>query len=112
MMMLDKMDELGLTQKALAERMGCSQQYISRVLKATSGFSDGSPDECPAEPDAEDAGHDAQREVKSHDCPVALLSHVEQLAGKGRESGETATEARDQQQIGLGRDHTVVLKQP
>ena len=33
MMMLDKMEELGLTQKALAERMGCSQQYISRVLK-------------------------------------------------------------------------------
>ena len=29
MMMLDKMEELGLTQKALAERMGCSQQYAS-----------------------------------------------------------------------------------
>ena len=29
MMMLDKMEELGLTQKALAERMGCSQQYGS-----------------------------------------------------------------------------------
>ena len=25
MMMLDKMEELGLTQKTLAERMGCSQ---------------------------------------------------------------------------------------
>ena len=25
MMMLDKMEELGLTQKSLAERMGCSQ---------------------------------------------------------------------------------------
>ena len=39
MMMLDKMDELGLTQKSLAERMGCSQQYISRVLKGTENLS-------------------------------------------------------------------------
>lgn len=38
-MMLDKMEELGLTQKALAERMGCSQQYISRVLKGTENLS-------------------------------------------------------------------------
>lgn len=35
MMMLDKMEENGLTQKAVAERMGCSQQYISRMLKDT-----------------------------------------------------------------------------
>ena len=39
MMMLDKMEELGLTQKALAERMGCSQQYVSRVLKGTENLS-------------------------------------------------------------------------
>ena len=39
MMMLDKMEELGLTQKALAERMGCSQQYISRVLNGTENLS-------------------------------------------------------------------------
>lgn len=39
MMMLDKMEELGLTQKSLAERMGCSQQYISRVLKGTENLS-------------------------------------------------------------------------
>ena len=39
MMMLDKMEELGLTQKALAERMGCSQQYASRVLKGTENLS-------------------------------------------------------------------------
>lgn len=39
MMMLDKMEELGLTQKALAERMDCSQQYISRVLKGTENLS-------------------------------------------------------------------------
>ena len=38
-MMLDKMDELGLTQKSVAERMGCSQQYISRVLKGTENLS-------------------------------------------------------------------------
>ena len=31
MMMLDRMEELELTQKALAERMGCSQQYIYHV---------------------------------------------------------------------------------
>lgn len=39
MMMLDKMEELGLTQKALAERMGCSQQYVSRVLKGNENLS-------------------------------------------------------------------------
>lgn len=39
MMMLDKMEGLGLTQKALAERMGCSQQYFSRVLKGSENLS-------------------------------------------------------------------------
>ncbi|MDE6499000.1 MAG: helix-turn-helix transcriptional regulator [Muribaculaceae bacterium] len=39
MMMLDRMDELGLTQKLVAERMGCSQQYVSRVLKGTENLS-------------------------------------------------------------------------
>lgn len=39
MMMLDKMEELGLTQKSLADRMGCSQQYVSRVLKGTENLS-------------------------------------------------------------------------
>lgn len=39
MMMLDKMEELGLTQKSVAERMGCSQQYISKVLKGTENLS-------------------------------------------------------------------------
>ena len=39
MMMLDRMDELGLTQKSVAEKMGCSQQYISRVLKGTENLS-------------------------------------------------------------------------
>ncbi|MBD5392552.1 helix-turn-helix transcriptional regulator [bacterium] len=39
MLMLDKMEELGLAQKAVAERMGCSQQYISRVLKGTENLS-------------------------------------------------------------------------
>ncbi len=38
-MMLDKMEELGLTQKTLAERMGCSQQYISRILKGAENLS-------------------------------------------------------------------------
>lgn len=39
MMMLDRMEELGLTQKSLAESMGCSQQYISRILKGTENLS-------------------------------------------------------------------------
>ncbi len=39
MIMLDKMDELGLNQKSVAERMGCSQQYISKVLKGTENLS-------------------------------------------------------------------------
>ncbi|MDE6409019.1 MAG: helix-turn-helix transcriptional regulator [Muribaculaceae bacterium] len=39
MMMLDRMEELGLTQKSVAEKMGCSQQYISRVLKGSENMS-------------------------------------------------------------------------
>ena len=31
--MLEKMDELRLTQKQLAVQMGCNQQYVSKVLK-------------------------------------------------------------------------------
>lgn len=34
-----KMKEEGLTQKALAERMGCSQQYVSKILKGTENLS-------------------------------------------------------------------------
>lgn len=37
--MLDKMDQMHLTQKALAERMGCSQQYVSKVLKGQENLS-------------------------------------------------------------------------
>ena len=33
MIVLDRLDELGLTQKQLAERMGCSAQYVSKIMK-------------------------------------------------------------------------------
>ena len=33
MLMLDRMEELDITQKQLSELMGCNQQYISKVLK-------------------------------------------------------------------------------
>lgn len=39
MKMLEKMDELGLTQKMLADKMSCSQQYISKVLKGRENLS-------------------------------------------------------------------------
>jgi transcriptional regulator with XRE-family HTH domain len=39
MMMLDKMEELDLTQKSLAEKMGCSQQYVSKILKGRENLS-------------------------------------------------------------------------
>lgn len=39
MMMLDKMEALGMTQRVLAERMGCSQQYVSRILKGHENLS-------------------------------------------------------------------------
>ena len=39
MMMLDRIEELGLTQKAVADRMGCTQQYVSRLLKGTENLS-------------------------------------------------------------------------
>jgi transcriptional regulator with XRE-family HTH domain len=37
--MLDKMEADGITQKQLAERMECSQQYISKILKGTENLS-------------------------------------------------------------------------
>lgn len=39
LLMLNKMDELGINQKQLAEMMNCSQQYISKVLKGRENLS-------------------------------------------------------------------------
>ena len=39
LLMLDKMEEMHLTQKQLAEQMGCSQQYVSKVLKGQENLS-------------------------------------------------------------------------
>lgn len=39
MFLHDKMEELELTQTALAERMNCTQQYISRILKGKENLS-------------------------------------------------------------------------
>lgn len=39
MMMLDKMEELKMSQKQLSELMGCSQQYVSKVLKGQENLS-------------------------------------------------------------------------
>lgn len=39
MKMLDKMDHLDMTQKVLAEKMGCSQQYISKILRGKENLS-------------------------------------------------------------------------
>jgi transcriptional regulator with XRE-family HTH domain len=33
------MKQDGLTQKALAERMNCTQQYVSKILKGTENMS-------------------------------------------------------------------------
>lgn len=37
--MLDKMEKNGFTQKKLAEKMGCSQQYISKILQGKENLS-------------------------------------------------------------------------
>ena len=34
-----RMKQLGLTQKALAERMNCTQQYVSKILKGKENMS-------------------------------------------------------------------------
>jgi antitoxin component HigA of HigAB toxin-antitoxin module len=39
MLMLDKMESMGMTQKSLAEIMGCSQQYVSKILKGKENLS-------------------------------------------------------------------------
>ena len=38
-MMLDKMEEMNMSQKQLSELMGCSQQYVSKVLKGQENLS-------------------------------------------------------------------------
>lgn len=37
--MSNRMEQLGMTQKALAMKMNCSQQYISKVLKGRENLS-------------------------------------------------------------------------
>ena len=39
MLMLDKMEEIGLNQRGLAERLGCTQQYVSKILKGRENLS-------------------------------------------------------------------------
>ncbi|WP_410548854.1 helix-turn-helix domain-containing protein [Bacteroides intestinalis] len=39
MQMLDKMEQMKISQKQLAERMNCSQQYISKILKGKENLS-------------------------------------------------------------------------
>ncbi len=33
--MLDKMDKMGWTQQQVAEKLGCTQQYVSRMVKGS-----------------------------------------------------------------------------
>ncbi len=37
--MLERMDELGMTQQELAERLNCRQQYVSKLLKGRENLS-------------------------------------------------------------------------
>lgn len=39
MAMLDRMEALGLNQKEVAQRMGCSPQYVSKILKGKENLS-------------------------------------------------------------------------
>ena len=39
MLMLDRMEELEMNQKQLAEKMNCSRQYTSKVLKGRENLS-------------------------------------------------------------------------
>ena len=37
--MSDRMEELGMTQRVVAEKMNCTQQYVSKVLKGRENLS-------------------------------------------------------------------------
>ena len=39
MLMLDRMEAIGMTQRQLADLMDCSQQYISKILKGRENLS-------------------------------------------------------------------------
>ena len=37
--MLDKMDEMGWTQQQVADKLGCTQQYVSKIVKGSENLS-------------------------------------------------------------------------
>ena len=39
LLMLERLDALAMTQADLAERLGCTQQYVSRILKGRENLS-------------------------------------------------------------------------
>lgn len=39
MKMLDRMDEMNWTQQQVADMLGCSQQYVSRIVKGSENLS-------------------------------------------------------------------------
>ena len=39
MLMLDRMEELGVNQQNIADKMGCTQQKISKILKGSENLS-------------------------------------------------------------------------
>ncbi len=39
MIMLDRLEELNMTQTQLSESMGCSKQYVSKILKGSENLS-------------------------------------------------------------------------
>lgn len=39
MKMLDKMEEMSWTQAQVAEKLGCTQQYVSRIIKGSENLS-------------------------------------------------------------------------
>lgn len=39
MIMLDRLEELDMTQTQLSESMGCSRQYVSKILKGSENLS-------------------------------------------------------------------------
>lgn len=39
LLMLDKLEAIGMSQSDLATRMGCTQQYVSRILKGHENLS-------------------------------------------------------------------------
>ena len=69
-------------------------------------------DQSASDPYHNDSQYDAQAQIESECCPVAILNEQVDVVGERREGGETPTETCNQKDVHRGREHVHLLGQP